>query len=27
MEVDSLALSSSSLIPVSRNPACGCHWL
>jgi bacteriocin biosynthesis cyclodehydratase domain-containing protein len=27
MEVDSLALSASSLIPVSRNPACGCHWL
>jgi hypothetical protein len=27
MEVDSLALSSSSLIPVSCNPACGCHWL
>ena len=27
MEVDSLALSESSLIPLSRNPACGCHWL
>ena len=27
LEVDSLALSASSLIPVSRNPACGCHWL
>ena len=27
MAVDSLALSASSLIPVSRNPACGCHWL
>ena len=27
MAVDSLALSESSLIPVSRNPACGCHWL
>ena len=27
MAVDSLALSESSLIPVARNPACGCHWL
>jgi len=27
MTVDSLALSESSLIPVARNPACGCHWL
>ncbi len=27
MAVDSLALSKSSLIPVARNPACGCHWL
>ena len=27
MAVDSLALSQSSLIPVSRNPVCGCHWL
>ena len=27
MSVDSLALSASSLIPVARNPACGCHWL
>jgi bacteriocin biosynthesis cyclodehydratase domain-containing protein len=27
MTVDSLALSKSSLIPVARNPACGCHWL
>jgi len=27
MAVDSLALSESSLIPISRNPACGCHWL
>ena len=27
MAVDSLALSASSLIPISRNPACGCHWL
>jgi bacteriocin biosynthesis cyclodehydratase domain-containing protein len=27
MAVDSLALSESSLIPIARNPACGCHWL
>jgi hypothetical protein len=27
MAVDSLSLSESSLIPVARNPACGCHWL
>ena len=27
MAVDSLALSQSSLIPVARNPVCGCHWL
>ena len=27
MAVDSLELSASSLIPVARNPACGCHWL
>jgi bacteriocin biosynthesis cyclodehydratase domain-containing protein len=27
MAVDSLALSQSSLIPIARNPACGCHWL
>ena len=27
MAVDSLALSQSSLMPISRNPACGCHWL
>ena len=27
MAVDSLALRESSLIPVARNPACGCHWL
>ena len=27
MAVDSLALSESSLIPITRNPACGCHWL
>jgi hypothetical protein len=27
LAVDSLALSASSLIPVGRNPACGCHWL
>jgi len=27
MAVDSLELSASSLVPVARNPACGCHWL
>jgi len=27
MAIDALALSESSLIPVARNPACGCHWL
>ena len=27
MAVDSLALSESSLIPIARNPACGCNWL
>ncbi len=27
IEIDSLALSSSSLNLVSRNPACGCQWL
>ena len=27
MAIDALALSESSLNPVARNPACGCHWL
>lgn len=27
MAVDSLALCESSLIPIARNPVCGCHWL